>query len=440
MPPATTSRGRVLWRNLSSFRTSFLSMSSASPSSVGSMLSSFLGSKNTKPILERVEDDLPTKLRLKYSPYYRAVEAVQGVKIKVAGRDMLMMSSNEYLGLSQHPKVVEAAQKAASLWGASSCGSRLANGSRGYHEALEEELAAFLGKEACHVIVAGYLACQGSLATLARRGDALIVDNSIHSSLWDGAQLSKADIERFAHGDMNSLRALLATLDPKQAKLIAVDGVYSMEGHLAPMTELVELADKHDAFLLVDDAHGLGVFGNQGRGVCDHFGVTDKVDLIVGSFSKSLASTGGFMAGSRAVIEYLRSNCKQIIFSAGLTPATAEAARAALRVIQEEPERQQRVQANAAHLRSRLDALGLDYWQSPTPAIPIVIGNKEKCYFVWQSLWDQGFFTVMSIAPGVPAGKDLIRAAVSALHTPEELDRFAEALRVACKKAGVPVK
>lgn len=416
-------------------------MTSASTSSaIGSMLSSFLGSKNTKPILERIEDDLPTKLRLKYSPYYRSVQEVQGAKIKVDGREMVMMSSNEYLGLSQHPKVVEAAQKAASLWGASSCGSRLANGSRGYHEQLEEELAAFLGKEACHVIVAGYLACQGSLACLVRRGDALIVDNSIHSSLWDGAQLSKADIERFAHGDMNSLRTLLGSLDAKQAKLIAVDGVYSMEGHLAPMTELAELAEQHGAFLLVDDAHGFGVFGRQGRGVSDHYGVTDKVDLIVGSFSKALASTGGFMAGSRATVEFLRSNCKQIIFSAGLTPPAAESARAALRVLQEEPERQERVLANAAHLRSRLDALGLDYWDSPTPAIPIVIGNKEKCYFVWQSLWDQGFFTVMSIAPGVPAGKDLIRVAVSALHTTEELDRFAEALRVACKKAGVPVK
>lgn len=353
---------------------------------------------------------------------------------------MVMMSSNEYLGLSQHPKVIEASQKAAAEWGTSSCGSRLANGSRRYHEELEEALAAFLGVEACHVIVAGYLACQGSLAALAQRGDALIVDKSIHSSLWDGAQLSKADIERFTHGDVGSLRSLLATLDPSQPKIIAVDGVYSMEGHLAPVPELVELAEKYNAFLLVDDAHGFGVFGRDGRGVSDHFGLADKVDLTVGSFSKSLASTGGFMAGSRAVVEYLRSNCRQIIFSAAMTPSASAAALAALRVMQEEPEHRERVLSNTAYMRSHLDQMGLDYWNSPTPALPIVIGDKEKCYFVWKSLWEQGFFTVMSIAPGVPAGKDLIRSAISALHTKEDLDRFAAALRVACKKAGVSVK
>jgi len=402
------------------------------------IFSPFLSSK--KPILERAENDLTTKLRLKYAPFYHAVDSVKGAQIEVDGRQMVMMSSNEYLGLSQHPKVVEAAQKAAAQWGTSSCGSRLANGSRGYHEELEEAMAAFLGKEACHVLVAGYLACQGSLAALAQRGDALIVDKSIHSSLWDGAQLSKADIERFSHGDISSLKALLTNLDPQQPKLIAVDGVYSMEGHLAPLPELTELAEKHEAFLLVDDAHGFGVFGRDGRGVCDHFGSTEKVDLIVGSFSKSLASTGGFMAGSRGVIEYLRSNCKQIIFSAGLTPPAAAAALAALRVMQAEPEHRERLLANTAYFRSLLDQIGLDYWDSPTPAIPIVIGNKEKCYFVWKSLWDQGFFTVMSISPGVPAGKDLIRSAVSALHTRDDLDRFAQALCVACKKGGVPIR
>ena len=402
------------------------------------MFSSLLAAK--KPILERAEGDVTTKLRLKYAPFYHSVESIRGARIRVAGREMTMMSSNEYLGLSQHPKVVEASQKAASVWGTSSCGSRLANGSRVCHDELEEAMAAFLGKEACHVIVAGYLACQGSVAALTQRGDALIVDKSIHSSLWDGAQLGKADIERFTHGDMDSLRSLMATLDPKQPKLIAVDGVYSMEGHLAPLPELAEIAERHGAFLLVDDAHGFGVFGREGRGVCEHFQVADKVDLIVGSFSKSLASVGGFMAGSRALIEYLRSNCKQIIFSAALPPPSAAAALAALRVMQEEPEHREQVLANAAYFRSILGNLGLDYWDSPTPAIPIVIGNKEKCYFVWKSLWDQGFFTVMSIAPGVPAGKDLIRTAVSSLHTKNDLDRFGEALRLACKKAGVPVK
>ncbi len=404
------------------------------------MLSTLFSTQKSRPIHDRIEYDVNTKLRLKYDPFYHTVDAVEGLHLQVEGKKMLMMSSNEYLGLSQHPKVVEASQRAAAEWGTSSCGSRLANGSRGYHQELEEEMAAFLGTEACHVIVAGYLACQGSLAALARRGDALIVDKSIHSSLWDGAQLSGADIERFTHGDMASLRALLEGLDPKQPKLIAVDGVYSMEGHLAPIPELVELAEKHGAFLLVDDAHGFGVFGRNGRGVCDHFGASGKADLLVGSFSKSLASTGGFMAGSKATIEYLRSSCRQIIFSAALTPPAAAASLAALRVMQAEPEHQERVQANAAHYRQLLDQAGLDYWESPTPAVPIVIGNKEKCYLVWKALWDAGFFTVMSIAPGVPAGKDLIRTAVSSLHTKEELERFVETLKAACKKNGVALK
>ena len=410
----------------------------SNPTSFASRLTSFLASK--KPIVDRIEGDLTTKLRLKYAPFYHVVEATEGVHLRVEGREMLMMSSNEYLGLSRHPKVVAGAQQAVEKWGTSPCGSRLANGSRGYHQELEEAMAAFLGKEACHIIVAGYLACQGSLATLVQRGDALIVDKSIHSSLWDGAILSKADIERFSHGEVNSLKALLDGLDPKQPKLIAVDGVYSMEGHLAPLPELAELAEKHDAFLLVDDAHGFGVYGRDGRGVSDHFNVTDKVDLIVGSLSKSLASTGGFMAGSKATIEYLRSNCRQIIFSAGLTPGAAGAALAALQVMQEEPEHRERLLANAAYFRGLLDEMGIDYWNSPTPAIPIVIGERDRCYAVWKSLWSQGFFTVLSTSPGVPAGKDLIRTAVSSLHTREELERFAQALKIACRKTGVPLK
>lgn len=396
--------------------------------------------KKKKAVIDRVEGDSATKLRLRYDPYYHHVEAVQGIHVKVDGREMVMMSSNEYLGLSQHPRVIQGAKEAIDKWGTSSCGSRLANGSRTYHEELEEDLATFLGKEACHITVAGYMACAGSLAGLAHLRDALIVDNSIHASLWDGALLSRADIERFTHNEPNSLRALLAELPPKQPKIIAVDGVYSMEGHLAPLPEIVGLADEYDAAVVVDDAHGFGVWGREGRGVCDHFGVTDRVDLIVGSFSKSLASAGGFMAGSREMIEYLRSHCRQIIFSAAITPMAAGAARAALKIVQEEPQHRERLLANAAHFRSVLDGVGVDYWKSPTPAVPIVIGNTERAYLVWKSLWEDGFFTVISISPGVPKGKDLVRCSISALHTTEQLDRFGVALRKAFKKTGLPTK
>ena len=397
-------------------------------------------SRKSKPIIERCESDVNTRLRLKYAPYYRVIDSADGVNLMVEGRPMVMMSTNEYLGLIRHPKVVAAAKKALDVWGASSCGSRLANGSRAYHIELEEALAAFLGKEACHVTSAGYLACMCSLSSLVQRDDILIVDPSIHSSLWDGALLSGAKIERFAHEDMDSLAQVLGHLDAKQAKAIAVDGVYSMEGHVASLPRLCELAEQYHAAVVVDDAHGFGILGRDGRGVCDHLGVTGRVDLIAGSFSKSLASTGGFVAGSKALIEYLRTSSRQIIFSAAISPPAAASALAALQVIQEEPEHRERLWANHRYLLNIVDGLGLDYWQSPTPAVPIVVGDKEKCYWMWKALWDEGFFTVMSIAPGVPPGKDLIRAAATALHTREQLDRFGEALKLAMKKAGLKPK
>ncbi|GAB4240183.1 MAG: pyridoxal phosphate-dependent aminotransferase family protein [Candidatus Methylacidiphilales bacterium] len=390
-----------------------------------------------KPVAERCASDPNTKLRLRYEPYYHCVDRVEGIEVLVKGKRMVMMSSNEYLGLSQHPKVIEAADRANREWGTSSCGSRLANGTRRYHIELEEDLARFLGKEACHVLSAGYLSCMASVTSLAQRGDAVIVDRSIHAALWDGVNLSLGTVERFSHEDMDSLELLLEKLDAAQPKIIVVDGVYSMEGHIASLPRLTKLAEKYEAFLLVDDAHGFGVLGRDGRGVCDHFGLTNEVDLIAGSFSKSLASTGGFVAGDQTTMDYLRSSCRQIIFSAAISPGQAAAARASLQVMQDEPEHRERLLANTRYFQEILDHLGLDYWASPTPAIPIVIGNKEKCYFMWKSLWDQGFFTVMSISPGVPVGKDLIRTAVSALHTREHLDRFGQALAVAMKKAGV---
>lgn len=390
----------------------------------------------SKPLLERCASDLNTKLRLKYQPYYHNAEAQDGPYVIVKGRRMLMMSSNEYLGLSAHPKVRAAAAEAIAKWGTSPCGSRLANGSRQYHVELEAALADFLGVEACHVLSAGYLACMASLTTLLHRGDALLVDKSIHSALWDGALLSGAAIERFNHENLSELEALLAALPANQVKAITVDGVYSMEGHIASLPAIVDLAQKYRATVIVDDAHGFGVLGREGRGTVDHHQLTGRVEVITGSFSKSLASTGGFIAGSREIIEYLRSNCRQIIFSAALPASQAAAALAALRVMREEPEHRQRLLANAAHYRAGLKEIGADFWDSPTPGHPIVLGDKEKCYRVWSHLWEQGYFTVMAISPGVPAGKDLIRTAVTALHTSEQIDQFLAVLKSAFKKVG----
>ena len=391
----------------------------------------------SKPLLERYASDFGTKLRQKYRPYYHSADVQDGAYVVVDGRRMLMMSSNEYLGLSAHPKVREASIAAIRQWGTSPCGSRLANGSRAYHQELENDLAAFLGTESCHVFSAGYLACMGALSTLVHRGDVVLVDKSIHSSLWDGALLSSATIERFNHDDIDELEKRLASFPAPQAKAIAVDGVYSMEGHIASLPKMVTLADKHAALLIVDDAHGFGVLGRDGRGTVDHHSVTKGVDVITGSFSKALGSTGGFIAGSNPIIEYLRSNCRQIIFSAALPASQAAASRAALQVMQTEPEHRQRLMENRAHYRAGLAALGIDFWDSPTPGLPIVLGDKEKCYRVWMSLWEQGYFTVLAIAPGVPAGRDLLRTAVTALHTKAQLDDFLTALRIALKKVGL---
>jgi 8-amino-7-oxononanoate synthase len=394
--------------------------------------------EKTKPIAERCRGDTATKLRLKFSPYYHVIES-QGdgmAMVERGGRPTVMMCSNVYLGLSHHPEVRRAAKEAIDKWGTSPCGSRLANGTRAYHIELEDELAAFLGKEACHVSVAGYMAQISVLSAIAQRKDAILVDKSIHASLWDGVRLSGADIERFTHEDMASLRALLEQLDSDQAKVVVVDGVYSMEGHIANLPAICDLCDEHGAFLLVDDCHGFGVLGREGRGTADHFGLTPRVDLLTGSFSKSLASTGGYVAGDRAYIEFLRSSSQQIIFSAALAPAATATARASLRVMQREPEHIEKLWENTRYYQGILKSLGLDYWESPTPAVPIVIGDKERCYFFWKALTEQGFFTVMSISPGVPAGKDMIRTAVSSLHTREQLDRFGDALRVAIKKSG----
>ncbi len=395
-----------------------------------------------KPVLDRARADASTKLRKKFSPYYHVI-AEQGEGMEMTGADgkqTVMMCSNEYLGLSHHPEVRRAAQQAIAKWGTSACGSRLANGSRAYHVELEEELAAFLGKEACHVSVAGYMSQLTALSSFAQRKDIIIADKSIHASLWDAARLSGAEIERFTHEDMVSLRTLLEELEPDQGKIVVVDGVYSMEGHIANLPEICALCDEHGAALVVDDCHGFGVLGREGRGTTDHHGLTDHVDLITGSFSKSLASTGGFVAGEKTVIEFLRSSCQQIIFSAAIAPSNVAAALASLHVMQREPEHLARLWENTRQYHAMLRALGLDIWDTPTPAVPIVIGDKERCYFFWRALMEQGFFTVMSISPGVPAGKDMVRTAMSSLHTSEQIERFGDALKVAMKKAGVKPK
>jgi 8-amino-7-oxononanoate synthase len=391
-------------------------------------------SKNKKALLARCRDDYATKMRLKYAPYYLAMETQKDTTVKLDGKEMIMLSSNDYLGLSFHPKVIEAGRAAMLKWGTSPTGARSSNGSRTYHVELEEKLAAFLGREACHIHAAGYLSCLSSVASFAQRGDIIFGDKNLHSCLWEGIRLSMATVERFSHNSPDDLREIIATSNPDAPKMLVVEGVYSMEGHIARLPELVEIGEEYGCFTVLDDAHGFGVLGRQGRGTVNHFGLNDKVDVISGSMSKSLASTGGFVAASSEVIEFLRSHSKQTIFSAAISPSQAACAQASLEVMQSEPQHLERLWSNTKKYRAILANLGLDTWQSETPAIPIVLGSKERVYPFWKALLDKGVFTVMSIAPAVPAGKDLIRTAISAMHTDEQLDKIADAMAYAVKK------
>lgn len=387
-----------------------------------------------KAIVERCHDDYATKMLLKYKPFYHTMEAQQGAHVRLDGQDMIMLASNDYLGLSFHPKVIEAGRAAMLQWGTSTTGARISNGSRAYHVELEEKLAAFLDREACMVSAAGYLSCMSSVAAFAQKGDMIFADKNVHSCLWDGVRLSMATVERFSHNNPDDLRSIIKTAPVETPKLIVVEGVYSMEGHVVRLPEIVEIADEYNAFLVVDDAHGFGVLGRQGRGTAYHFHVNANVDVLCGSLSKSLGSTGGFVAASRKIIDFLRFNSKQTIFSAAISPGQAACASAALDVIQQEPQHLERLWRNVRHYRAMLKGLGLDTWGSETPAIPIVLGSKELVYRFWQALLEKGVFSVMSIAPAVPPGKDLVRTAVSALHTDDDLSRIAEAMAYAVKK------
>ncbi|MFL2914397.1 MAG: aminotransferase class I/II-fold pyridoxal phosphate-dependent enzyme [Opitutales bacterium] len=392
----------------------------------------FLKSRGSA-LWKRIRADDSTRLRLKYDTYYHIFDKQEGTRVFKDGKEFIMLSSNDYLGLSHHPKIKEAGIEAIQKWGSSTTGARLANGGRIFHRELEEKLAAFLGKEACHVFSAGYLACASAITGFADRKDLILADKNLHSSLWSGIQLSGARCERFAHNNPAHASEILSD-EGADTNIFVLEGVYSMEGHIAKLPAFVEIAREHNAFVILDDAHGFGVLGKNGRGTADHFGMTEQVDVLCASFSKSLAGAGGFVASSREAIEYMRSHSKQTIFSAALSPASCACAQAALEIMQNEPEHQEKLFKNLERYRGILASLELDTWESETPAIPIVLGEKEKVYYFWKALLEKGIYSIISIAPGVPPGKDLIRTAISASHTEEDLDRIEEAMTYAKSK------
>jgi 8-amino-7-oxononanoate synthase len=361
-----------------------------------------------------------------FYPYFIPLEENEGTEVIYQGRRILMFGSNNYLGLTTHPKVKEAAIEALKRYGTSCTGSRFLNGTLRLHRELEERLAAFVGKEAALVFSTGYQTNLGTISALVGRGDYVILDKEDHASIVDGARMSMGVTKRFSHNDMAALERLLASLPPEAGKLVVVDGVYSMGGDIAPLPQLVEICRKHGARLMVDDAHSLGVLGPNGRGTAAHFGLTDQVDLIMGTFSKSFASIGGFIAGDEAVIHYIQHHARSLIFSASLPAPNVAAVLAALEIMLEEPERVRRVNEIGARMRYELRRLGFDIGPSQTPIVPIIIGDDIKTALAWKALFENGVYVNCVVGPAVPPGKQLLRTSYMATHTDEQLERGLE--------------
>ncbi len=372
-----------------------------------------------------------------YYPYFIPLDENEGTEVIYKGHRLIMCGSNNYLGLTTHPKVKEAAIEAIRKYGTSNTGSRFLNGNLRLHLELEEELADFVGKEAALVFSTGYQTNLGTIQALVGRKDIVILDRDDHASIVDGAILSQGRIMRFKHNDMDDLERVLQQADPQRGRLVVVDGVYSMGGDIAPLPQLIEICHKYGARLMVDDAHSIGVLGPQGNGTAAHFGVTDGVDLIMSTFSKSFASLGGFIAGDYDVIHYIQHFARSLIFSASIPAANLAAARAALKIMKEEPERRERLWQIARRMKRELTAMGFDTGQSETPIIPIIIGNEMLTVFVWKRLFDEGVFVNPVLPPGVPPNKSLLRTSYMATHTDEQLDRVLEAFHKVGKETGL---
>ena len=355
-------------------------------------------------------------------PYFIPLTDSEGTDVVVGNHRLIMIGSNNYLGLTTHPKVRQAAIEATRRYGTSCTGSRFLNGTLELHLELERRLAQFVGSEAALVFSTGYQTNLGTLSALVGRGDFVITDKEDHASIVDGCRLAFGEMRRFGHSDMAHLERVLAGLPQQAGKLVVVDGVFSMGGDIAPLPEIVSVCHKYGARLMVDDAHSIGVLGG-GRGTAAHFGLTGQVDLTMGTFSKSFASLGGFIAGSEDVIHFIQHHARSMIFSASIPPANAAAALAALEVMQEEPERIARVNQIGERMRTELRRLGFNLGASQTPIVPVIIGDDMPTFQAWKTLYEAGVYTNPVISPAVPPGGALLRTSYMATHTDEHLDR-----------------
>jgi len=369
-------------------------------------------------------------------PYFRPISDSEDTVVVIEGQRRIMLGSNNYLGLTHHPKVIEAAERALRRYGSGCTGSRFLNGTLDLHCQLEEALARFVGKEACLVFSTGYMANLGLVAGLVSRRDVVYLDKLDHASIVDGAQLSAGDVVRFNHGDMADLERKLAAHADRGA-LVVVDGVYSMEGNIADLRGLLPLTKRFGAALAVDDAHAIGVLGPNGQGTAAHLGVTDEMELITGTFSKSLASIGGFVAASAEVIDYLKHHSRPLIFSASLPPASTAGTLAALEVLQEEPERRARLWANARRLQAGFRQLGFDIGPTQTPIVPVLVGTVDRTFLFWRRLFDAGVFTNPVVPPAVQPAECRLRTSLMATHTDDQIDASLEAFEKIGRELGV---
>ena len=356
-----------------------------------------------------------------YYPYFRVITSEQDTEVICNGKKMLMMGSNSYLGLTNHPRVKEAAIKAIQKYGSGCAGSRFLNGTLDIHIELENELAKFVGKEEAICYPTGYQANVGCISAIVGKNDFVITDKYDHASIIDGALLAEGKMLRFKHNDMTSLEQVLKEIKGKNS-LIVVDGIFSMEGDIANLPVIIELAEKYNAVVMVDEAHSLGVLGNQGVGTAAYFGLTDKTAFIMGTFSKSLASVGGFIAADEALIHYLKHKSRALIFSASLPPASTASVLEALKIIKEEPERIAKLWDNTNYMLTEFKAMGYNTGASCTPVVPLHIGNMMTTFNMWRRLGEEGVFINPVVPPAVPPSSCLIRTSFMATHTKEQLD------------------
>lgn len=362
-------------------------------------------------------------------PYFRAIEGKQGTEVEMGGHHVLMFGSNAYTGLTGDDRVIEAGCEAMRRYGSGCAGSRFLNGTLDLHVQLEKELAEFVGKDDALVFATGFTVNSGVIPQIVGKDDYIICDDRDHASIVDGRRLSFATQLRYKHNDMADLERVLQRCEPDKVKLIIVDGVFSMEGDLCKLPEIVELKKKYNASIMVDEAHGLGVFGKNGRGVCDHFGLTSEVDLIMGTFSKSLASIGGFIAASQPIIDTLRHTARTYIFSASCTPAATAAAQKALEILKQEPERIEALWSVTNYALKRFREEGFEIGETESPIIPLYVRDIEKTFVVVSRAFDEGVFINPVIPPACAPTDTLVRFALMANHTHEQVDRAVEKLK-----------